>query len=402
MAESVEVGAPINLSDDDSSVDSGKQAPLTKTRSCDDIVAALEHTTNMTRRLSDPNISVDHHDPSYLLNMATLDTEDTPPMSDGPSNRESFESAESGEESHGDCHDPRLQLQNGDTMSFKNQASFTNADDASTEKGLSNGGEEEEAEVICKEIITSVIDEHVGVEKTEDRESVKNVNGNVGLVMNGLTNGHADEGSQTDGLLNGTTQPLVNGNKELVVITSEPGASADGVGQTKPIDGSTDTLTEDVIYSELNGHDHTHMRTRTSSDCRSINLDNHELGGRKVSETRISNSSLDRLKNLERSSTVSTSTSDISDSHVVYKGKVNGINGHKLDNVLLSLNVQVPQNVTVSKLSCHCEAALCNAGSKASGSSVESGTSTPLFSTPQYSRTPSSTCPNTPSTDKVS
>lgn len=140
------------------------------------------------------------------------------------------------------------------------------------------------------------------------------------------------------------------------------------------IDSSTDTLIDDETK------DLSRMGSKTSLD------NDSSLASKEGSDTKTSSekSFLDRVQSLEASSSISTSTSDISDSHISPDSKARKVLGREL-----KLQCLLAQSV-----------ALRNGCSKSVGGMNSSLPSTPQNPTPSSARTtPNSTCPPTPGTD---
>ncbi|XP_013412124.1 myotubularin-related protein 4 [Lingula anatina] len=288
--------------------------PLHKTKSCDDIIAALENTSNLTRRLSDPNIvhsgdaPVPHSDPLF------------------PSSQPKINGAESNASSDISSSDePKGELASETQAEEEGQdLNGLQGYDSDAKKG-SSLGEESTA----------------GQSSEETDPSVTLVNGQD---CDHLPNGHS---------INDTEGGESSSEQEKSEFRSVSVASS-----TDTLIGADCTLPQqDRSGKELtNGHSDTCL---------------YQNGGSGV-EAQPSKS-----QSFQNYSTISTSTTDISDSQVKQRNP-------------LSLHLKC--YTTSCKPSC---AQAANSNGKASSSSMESDRSTPY-----YSRTPSSTCPPTPGTDK--
>ena len=314
------------------------QSELKKTKSCDDIVAALEHTSTMTtRRLSDPSVMGDIH-----LEGGFIKQQPQPLKDELLSN----------EEREGDLS---MGMNGSDKVGFVN-----NTSSATT---LVNGNDDEGVEAFSE-------DEDV-IEKSrcENDEAV---------VTNGiLTNGHhtLDDNETEDDIT--AVYNKENERRSQSGISEKTSAINKGTdgNSTRSVLSSTDTLTEDLAILELK----TGVRNSQNGS---------ELAHQEV---------LNSVSKGQRSGiSMSTSTSDISDSHVKLNGLESQPSRHsKLDETLMNLHlVSGLRTYSNGRVQGQSDLHLYNPSSKVSMSSTDTENSSP-----SYYRTPSSTCPPTPGTD---
>ena len=324
--------APLADSHGDDHPDNADMPILAKTRSCDDIVAALEHTSNLNRTSSDPNIASDGHlDPKYLLQKEIDAVE-----------KQRIEVNVAEDLVKFDARSPSLEDMKA---SDENSATESDTDDrtdtvngeveheAVVENGVSEAGTENG--------IHSMDDVQNGNDCIEN--GIDHDRGIIGFVkpINGLVNGTAD-------LSNG---PGVEQNCDI------PDS------EHLSVESSTDTLTG---VAEL---------VKSASSPAKLSLE--EI-------------------NLNKLATISTSTTDISDSHVrIDLNEKFCFNGQSLKINDLTLTL-APSNGDLAKQTRSCQTDSQKRTSFSKGSTTGSESS---GSTPYNSRTPISSCPETPATD---
>ncbi|XP_074640292.1 phosphatidylinositol-3,5-bisphosphate 3-phosphatase MTMR3-like [Tubulanus polymorphus] len=352
MTDILDMSAP-PLTPDSTTDDRKEQNLLPKTRSCDDIVAALEHTSNLTRTSSDPNLSSDHRDPKFLLQTEV----------------------------------ERLEINaNEESAKFeKHLSEITLKPDASDHQ--MNG----ESETASEGDSTIQIPEEFSPNDSDTEQDLSQQN----VLENGFLND--DEHSISNGniLENGTLETGVRKENGIVPngqcdIASDKCVDCDSVytvesdvGQA--IESSTDTLTEDAI---INIKD-----TKSDSIARTIIKENTVLSPRQngcCSEPNIN----ELIERKCLGTSISTSTTDISDSHVnINLNEKFHFNGQslKVNDLTLTLG-PVVDNGTRSSRSSQSD------GSREVSSKGSSRTDS-ANSTPNNSHTPCSSCPATPSAD---
>ena len=267
-----------NVADSDEHLtDDSETTLLPKTRSCDDLLLATEHSSpTMTRRLSDPNIPCD-------LNDLLLNSTDT----SGDSGSDYANKAESETETKassvavvGDKDSEHTVQIDEDTSSAT--FCFTKAKSKSVETLKASESDE-------KVIGT---DGEVCASEDEQNEADRDVTGNDCTITNGcdtekkayLVNGHCEVGNLkgTPNLINGSTDTLTEeGEKTRVSSTSS---------QKDSINTTEETAVEASAIS--NGHGESELE---------------------VLRKKLSNTS---LLTMGKWSHMSTSTTEISDSHV--------------------------------------------------------------------------------------
>lgn len=177
------------------------------------------------------------------------------------------------------------------------------------------------------------------------------------VVQNGHMNGNISDSDNESGISLTRTIIKTISEKTLSDRTNEHG-----------IDSSTDTLVEDENdLSKINGR--------------------LKLVSRSVENLIPAKTAIDRLKTLESSSTISTSTSEISNSSIELSGSNDADNLRNLQCLL--------HQSTALKLSCKTNGCV---------KQMTNGSLSPnkLYPTPASSRTPNSTCPPTPGADSKS
>ncbi len=292
--------------DDNLDTQALEQTLLPKTRSCDDIVAAVEAASAPTRRLSDPNISTD---PNCLLK----------------------HEAHKGSEAAAEPADPRLNIDQ-DIVTFNNEASTDNVEEL--------------------------------MERTESE--MKNID--AASTEEACTNTEYENGDVRELTL-----------KETVILET-----------------STDTLTGDLADTGA-----------VSRNCSQTSLDTK--GQQAESQSAYKSEGVSRQMealSLEKSASISTSTSEISDSHIGQKQRQQQTNNHKKDSTGLSLHIPDLATMSAAAAAAACAAppALQKILEQATSSSHASSASgeSEMFTPPtMHSRTPSSTSPPTPGMDKV-
>ncbi|KAL5016282.1 hypothetical protein ScPMuIL_005871 [Solemya velum] len=309
-----------------------EQAPnsLQKTRSCENL-AAQEHMPSPSRRMSDPNIISDMHDQSNLLNK-------------------------------------------------ENQTNGIGEDVTKRNISILNGHQEPpltNGERVTEEIELLKLNNINWSEKILQKNEIGEPN--MSLTENDLPNCEPSERTLTNGFhCNVSDDDDEDSSNELQKTSSEKTLSNKSTcsDQYNPaIDSSTDTLIDDEA-KELS-----RMGSKTSLDNDS-SLNGKEGGS--DTHTSSEKSLLNRFQSLEASSSISTSTSDISDSHISPDSKARKVLGREL-----KLQCLLAQSM-----------ALRNGCSKSVGGMNGSLPSTPQNPTSSSSRTtPNSTCPPTPGTD---
>lgn len=174
------------------------------------------------------------------------------------------------------------------------------------------------------------------------------------VVQNGYMNGNISDSDNENVVSPTRTIIKTSSEKTLSDRTNDHG-----------IDSSTDTLVEDENdLSKINGR--------------------LKLVSRSVENLIPAKTAIDRLKSLESSSTISTSTSEISNSSIELSGSNDADNLRNLQCLL--------HQSTALKLSCKTNGCV---------KQMTNGSLSPnkLYPTPASSRTPNSTCPPTPGAD---
>ncbi|XP_060076299.1 myotubularin-related protein 3-like [Ylistrum balloti] len=362
-----------------------ERSNLQKTRSCDNLAANHDQEVTVlaspSRRKSDPNITLDFADQS--LHFAAKDIE-----------------------------------QNSSCTSIPNSINKeeTNQVITNSDTGLVENGHDELFDDSRNDDVISEMQGNGGRDSTEDYESVKNdgkmelQNGDSGveeevddkgkhlslingqevkekhLATNGYTEGTLTVISGENVVCNGLSNGIETEDKTCQTIKIESGDNLTNKTGSRElvIESSTDTLCEEESEhcrcSSSRSADRPHSQV---SSCSQENLHCDSDCRSKKPVTKI--------KSLESCSSISTSTSDISNSHVHMDCVRQAANLLQLQQCLLS---QPP----ALRLDC---------GSNGCGklSSIPNGGShspSTQFPTPVSSQTPNSTCPPTPGTENKS
>lgn len=301
-------------------------------------MAALETTSNVGRRLSDPNISETKYDPNSLLehqNKLNLDIQKTDEKTD---NMILLKDEEGDKVEHETTVTENGHLVNGESPAKIDSEAQCN--------GYSNGNVSDEAsdDVKCNGHDLSPV------------------------TSNGHMNDDSEEESEKERLA-----------IKLTAMKSNSRTSLEDVVKNHSINSSTDTLTaEEGAIIEENG-----SRTNLTNGHSSTSLDKLPL--------KNNSSSSKTLTSLEQYSDISTSTTELTDSHVNAEMPKLLQNKMILEEVISSLNAGSVNNRQQRGPGL---GLVCNVSSKASSCSTESEMSTPF-----QCRTPSSTCPPTPGTE---
>ncbi|XP_033747219.1 myotubularin-related protein 3-like [Pecten maximus] len=367
--------------DKPSLVSEPERSNLQKTRSCENLAANHDQVVTVlaspSRRKSDPNITLDFAD--QALHFAGKDTEQN---SNGTSIPNSINKSEvapdalNGEISlvvNGQDHEYR-DKSDGDSSHRKNEISE-----------IQMNGESDSTEDSNKAELQNV-DSGVEEEGDDKGEQLPLINGPEEKGLQPLTNGYMDnESTMVNGenvICNGHSNGIETEDKtcQTVKVDSVERNDRSGSGELV-IESSTDTLCEEECEhcrgSTSRCADRPHGRV-TSCSQENLHCD---------SDCR-NNKTVTKIKSLESCSSISTSTSDISNSHVHVDCVRQAANLLQLQQCLLS---QPP----ALRLDC---------GSNGCGklSSIPNGGShspSTQFPTPVSSQTPNSTCPPTPGTD---
>ena len=330
---------PCDESSSDESVDNQK---LVKTRSCEDIKAAVEHASGTTRRQSDPNITSDL---SEMLKSSLQEGLAT----DG---------------------EKRLEITN-DGVKFTNKSSDSEIENSETE--LPNGEVDVSSQLNNAqngENCLQTVDENEVCELTTSSSSV-------------LTNGHSGNSSETDSEscdMQGLNQNLTSQSSDVVTDTDSSSVTA------KSVESSTDTLIGDLAALPKDV-----VRTCSQKGPIVANGNVNEIASKQTCD-RYPEDNL----TLDRWVSISTSTSDISDSQVRISDKLVLPNGAlTIDNALLSL--QIPDIPALPRGQAAPDALVMNG--LFSRESLQDSVETSSSGTPFNSRTPSSTNPPTPAAD---
>ncbi|XP_064647718.1 myotubularin-related protein 3-like [Lineus longissimus] len=337
-----------------------EQMPLSKTRSCDNIVAALEHATMLTRTSSDPNMSSDlHHDPKYLLQAEAETTLDKRVELNLPMEKVKYDNVPSSET----IDEARDGLLNGHC------------------EGESSDGEEKKSEESSA---------------TESDGDYENSNG-----MNRTVEDNANSAKSDEELMNGEANDLnmCNGHDTTDQTICDNSSETDAL---QSITSSTDTLTEESTLAGSKSktdntaeeNDLASQQSRSNNNISRIHMNGDVMNGH------VNGDSQEELENRLREeqevyASISTSTTDISDSHVrINLNEKFLFNGQSMRINDLTLSLTSPVVEPAAKISRGTSTDTRNGSSKSSTSGSDSEQSTP-----NMSRTPSSTCPPTPSAD---
>lgn len=370
-------------------------AGLQKTRSCDDIVAALEHSANSNRRLSDTTIALDHAGTLEHIQLQQMDSDSPKTMSEPIMNGTT----------NGHCTNGPAVLETT-SLDEPVQAQTEALVNGNTTNGINENGinpcneteddEDSDIHVLVKESVNSVMD--LGMERV----------GN-GHVVTLETNGHDVSCSATSS----RTLEQVNGestacDSNLQTVKSSSTKTLTGsqtsldqaAAHALGLESSTDTIVEDeeTTKSKRNTNSAVRLVNGIVAAATTPNGTTSFTNGveRHLSEQK---SPINRLKSLESSSSISTSTTDISDSHVhlpdtcdTLLPAVPAINGDcgGFQETLLSMKLPFRAAPLALKLNCSCDSPYSPySNSRASNTSQGSAPSTPFSSR-------SSTCPPTP------
>ncbi|XP_069134648.1 LOW QUALITY PROTEIN: phosphatidylinositol-3,5-bisphosphate 3-phosphatase MTMR3-like, partial [Argopecten irradians] len=222
--------------------------------------------------------------------------------------------------------------------------------------------------------------------------------------INGIQNDCREENTKTDdsgtvcedtGQINGEEHPVINGHSESTQVNNviydrisngietedkicqTVKLDSDDTKRTEVIETSTDTLCEDEVCPPSWHGDRLHSQV-TSCSQENLHCDS-EFRNRKT---------VSKIKSMESCSSISTSTSDISNSHVRVDCVQQAANLLQLHQCLLS---QPPAlRLDCSTNGCGKLSSIPNGGCHSPSTQ---------FPTPVSSQTPNSTCPPTPGTD---
>jgi hypothetical protein len=342
-----------------------EQMPLSKTRSCDNIVAALEHATTLTRTSSDPNLSSElHHDTKYLLqaevDSTTIDKRMDINLAMEKVAYDNLPSSETISEAADGLQNGHCESESSDGEEKKSEENSATESDGDYEN--SDGGMEV---------------------KEESASSAKSDQGLINYEVKALNmcNGHDT-----------TDQTICDNSSETDALQS--------------ITSSTDTLTEESSLAGQGSRaktDNTNeendlatQQSRSNNNISRIQMN----GDGDVMNGHINGDSEEELENRLRAeqevyASISTSTTDISDSHVrINLNEKFSFNGQSMRINDLTLSLTSPVVEPAAKISRGTSMDVRNGSSKSSTSGSDSDQSTP-----NISRTPSSTCPPTPSSN---
>lgn len=336
------------------SIDMKMEAPgLQKTRSCDDIVAALEHSANITtnRRLSDPSIGLDIFDQfqnskekEVSISMVNNGVEVEGSSEEPTDNRISDDGDEkvvTENESDYVSNEIMMPLENGINDCVTKNENI----DASTKNDIQcdvfQNKDSDVEPVIGNGHLTNGHCDGNTMTENGDVDSMLQ-NGHVSNVIDGDIEEEIEGDIEINGRINGFHENNVNGSQvleneyglnngsrhtddedDVVVLSStssgdssSPAAPFSGRHGIHSVESSTDTITDEDPQSF-------HHRLAPTDNI-SVELNGHTVNGDDVIENRtdvkcdspIKKLMMLRLGTLEQSASVSTSTSDISDSFV--------------------------------------------------------------------------------------
>ena len=344
-----------------------KQA-LQKTRSCENLASISELSSSMSRRLSDPNLTMAQN--PLMKSCPALKSNDTQDIDKDKEESENgeekivdnennqIENGQNGIMGNGECSD-----ESNDQVIHDDDSAVVNGHTESPDIELCNGDTCETEEPQLKK---SVVDH-----STQASINVY-TNGN-GCMSESTSDSDCSSEADSDGCV-----PADEGD-------TEPGIKILSTISDLSAQGSTDTLVEDV------------EKTRSFENEMSVSIDkinriNSSHTAEHLKKVRTDNDSIMTNGHSNGLPTklneMSTSTSDISDSHVSI------LLGRHLSNPMLRLD-EALMSVTMGNWKgdhkSAAEGAMSASSGKASSSSMDSATSTP-----QLSQTPGSTAPPTP------
>lgn len=304
---------------------------LPKTRSCENLLASQEvPVPSPSRRKSDPSIALDNFEQAAYL---AKDTENKNDSSQNISDRKAIEEIKQ-IESDSKLY-KSIPLENGFEPHYN---------------GLILNGDSNELNILDNLDNQTFINGHSDSPDCDDKLGTN-------IVLNGHSNGNISDSDNETGQRTFRTIIKNNSEKTLCYKTSE-----------QTIDSSTDTLVEDENdLSKINGR--------------------VKLVSKSVENLIPAKTVIGKLKSLESSCTISTSTSEISNSSIE-------LSGSNESNNLQNLKCLLRQSSSL-KLSCKSNGCV---------KQMTNGSASPnkLYPTPVSSRTPNSTCPPTPGADNKS
>lgn len=354
-----------------------ERSGLQKTRSCENLVASPEPAVSSpSRRKSDPNIMVDFVD--QALHFAVKDSEQNVSRTSIPSSVNKDDAsvclADAPVVHSGEDHAEGISVES--TLGKGSDDVGTNG-----ESDFNNEAEEE-------------LSDETEVHDGDSSMALEDKGGQLSLVQ-----GQEDQGRAL---------PLTNGYiEEESTLVNDEGVICNGHGEEIEMEDKTCQTTVDSNESESSrtkSHEHlieSSTDTLCDEDCergrcrcspsRHADQPHDRVLSCSQGNIHCDSKSLDRLKSLESCASISTSTSDISSSHVHMDCVQQAANLLQLQQCLLS---QPP----ALRLDC---------GTNGCGklSSIPNGGShspSALYPTPVSSQTPTSTCPPTPGTDSKS
>ena len=361
--------------------------------------------TSPTRRRSDPSIAVDMFDkglqnakdPDHASQQSipngVIDDGNCPPIQNGLSNEKEVELSnilneeESKEMLSEDSPSVILNGHSGDkdasnmTNGHSTENSSPEVNGASDEVVGDNINEichEEEKENQCSSLAV------VSSSRDQIPSEITQVNGHM---CNGNQNGYASE--QSDELSensdsNDDEHDICDNESTCVTrtdseITLQRGSSTTSVNR---IESSTDTLCEEDSKTK-NGLESSCDQSHDSDNKKSCDKDKDK--NRCDTSDIHKRTAIGMLQKLESSSSISTSTSDISSSHIDLEAAANC---YKLPTYALTQPVPVPL-----RLDCSATTTL-----KCMANGMNNGLHSPMYPPPGGAKTPNSTCPPTPDT----
>lgn len=321
-----------------------ERSNLHKTRSCENLAANHDEEVlaSPSRRKSDPSLTLDFVD--QTLHFATKETEQT---SNGTSIPSSVNTGEATPDSV-----------NGDTVENGLDDGYSDKSDTVDRNNEISGIQND-----CREENT----------KTDDSGTVCEDTGQINGEEHPVINGH----SESTLVNNVIYDRISNGIETEDKICQTVKLDSDDTKRTEVIETSTDTLCEDEVCPPSWHGDRLHSQV-TSCSQENLHCDS-EFRNRKT---------VSKIKSMESCSSISTSTSDISNSHVRVDCVQQAANLLQLHQCLLS---QPPAlRLDCSTNGCGKLSSIPNGGCHSPSTQ---------FPTPVSSQTPNSTCPPTPGTD---
>ncbi|XP_050407864.2 myotubularin-related protein 3 [Patella vulgata] len=353
---------------------------LQKTRSCENLAKLQDHAPLVTRRLSDPNIL---HGSQEQIVAACKDLDSSPKHVENESSCVNDQAIISNGVVTNGVNGIDSDKENSD--SEENTVTVSDSNDNIVNEIQENGdGKGKEVEKEAQDEIADeaqeeeeeIKDEGEGVINEDEPvdELCRNTTNFNGHSNHQLTNGHATlKEIQAKNLVNGHSDSSLRDRKPL----------------QKSVESSTDTITGDEYFERKLDDNVPNGVTNGLSNGHTNGYSNGHAMYDEIGKLADSHQYLIKTNSSRPISSMSTSTSDISDSHV---GSSKSEWDSKVSDLKLSSQC-FGSNRPPYKLNC-------SAGYPYSKPNINSASPSPSSSspypTPFYSRTPNSTCPPTP------